>query len=86
VVKACATLSTQTAGADSVAELSPRVSLLCYHGVDDEVLPPTCSEFVFSQAGEPRKLILHPTARHGLDEAAEELPAILQEWVCKVLE
>ena len=86
VVKACATLSTQTAGADPVAKLSPRVSLLCYHGIEDEVLPPTCSEFVFRQAGEPRKLILHPTARHDLDEAADELPATLQEWVCKVLD
>ena len=31
--------------------------------------------------GELKQLILHPTARHGLDQAADELPGLLAEWI-----
>jgi dienelactone hydrolase len=80
-VRTCIPLSTQTYGADAAPALSPRCSLLLGHGTADEVLPHRCSEYVYSIAGQPKKLLLKDGARHGLDEWADELPRILRRWI-----
>lgn len=80
-VRTCVALSTQTYGADPAAELGPRCSLLLAHGLDDEILPADCSRFVYRSAREPKQLLLKKGARHGLDEWADELPAVLREWI-----
>ncbi len=80
-VKTCVPMSTQTYGAGPVADLGPRCSLLLAHGEADEVLPPDCSRHVYAAARQPKKLLLKPGTRHGLDEWADELPAILRDWL-----
>ena len=80
-VVTCVPMSTQTYGADPVATLAPRCSVLLAHGTADEVLPHRCSEAVYAAAGEPKKLLLKEGARHGLDEWSDELPGILREWI-----
>lgn len=85
IVRTCVPLSTQTYGADPAAHLGPRCSLLLAHGLDDEVLPPDCSRAVYRSAREPKKLLLKEHARHGLDEWADELPAILRQWIVEEL-
>jgi alpha-beta hydrolase superfamily lysophospholipase len=84
-VKTCVALSTQSYGADAARDLSPQCSLLLAHGQADEVLPPDCSRHVYNIAGEPKKLLLHPMARHGLDEWADELPGIILDWLSDAL-
>ncbi len=79
-VIAVAALSTQTAGTEDVRELSPRPLLLA-HGEDDEVLPPVCSRQVYRRAKEPKRLILYPGCRHGLDSCREQLDHDLMEWI-----
>lgn len=85
LVKACVPMSTQTYGVEPARELGPRCSLLLVHGESDEVLPPRCSQYVYMIASEPKKLVLHPEARHGLDEWSEELPGILRAWLRREL-
>lgn len=85
-VRTCVPLSTQTYGVDPAPLLSPRCSLLMGHGTADEVLPHRCSQYVYDIAGEPKKLLLKEGARHGLDEWADELPGILQDWIRSELE
>lgn len=79
--RTCVALSTQGYGTDPAAELAPRCSLLLAHGTADEVLHHRCSEHVYKIAGQPKKLILKAGARHGLDEWADELPAIVRGWL-----
>ena len=79
-----AALSSQTAGTGAVAALSPRPLLLA-HGAADEVLPPACSQFVYDLAGEPKRLVLLPGARHGLDEAADEVHTTVRDWIVATL-
>lgn len=79
-VTAVVPLSTQTRGAELVAEVSPR-PLLLVHGTADEVLPHACSELVYAAAREPKELKLFPGARHGLDEARDEVLALLVDWL-----
>jgi alpha-beta hydrolase superfamily lysophospholipase len=79
-VNAVVPMSTQTYGTHLAAEVAPRPMLLI-HGTEDEVLPDLCSRDVFSRAGEPRELKLFPGARHGLDEAREEVLELLVRWL-----
>jgi fermentation-respiration switch protein FrsA (DUF1100 family) len=80
-VSAVAPLSTQTFGATAaVAQVAPR-PILFLHGTADEILPPTCSTSLFARAGEPKRIKLYPGARHGLEEAREELIADLRAWL-----
>jgi hypothetical protein len=74
-------LSTQAYGADPVGSLGPRCSILLVHGTDDEILAPRNSELVYQLAKEPKRLVLVEGARHGLDEGAEEIYAIVGEWI-----
>ncbi len=75
------TLSTQSYGADRVAELAPRCSILLIHGQADTVLPPSSSRHVYEMAGQPKRLIIYPGAGHGLDEAADAVHAAVREWI-----
>ena len=82
-VIAVAALSSQTAGTGSAARLSPRPLLLA-HGVADEVLPYQCSRDIFARAAEPKRLILYPDCRHGLDSCRDALDADLTAWIREV--
>lgn len=79
-----AALSSQTAGAGRVAELSPR-PVLFIHGAADEVLPQRCSHDLYARAREPKALIIYPGCRHGLDQCREALDRELTEWIRGVL-
>ncbi len=81
LIRTCIALSTQTMGVDPAPDLAPRCSLLLGHGTADEVLPHRCSEYVHRIAGEPKRLVLKEGARHGLDEWADELPDLLDQWI-----
>lgn len=83
-VAGVATLATQTYGADSVAELSPK-PLLLVHGGADEVLPVACSHFLYHRAREPKKMLLYPGCRHELDSCRERLEIDLMGWLLDVL-
>ncbi|WP_363349845.1 hypothetical protein [Methylocystis echinoides] len=79
-----AALSSQTAGTDVVGALSPK-PLLLIHGGEDEILPDTCSRRIFARAREPKKLIIYPECRHGLDQCREELEQDLSLWLQSAL-
>lgn len=83
-VAGVAALSTQIFGTEAVAEISPR-PLLLIHGDSDEVLPEYCSHDVFSRALEPKRLIIYPGGRHGLDHCRDELDRDLLAWLREVL-
>ncbi len=83
-VTAVATLSSQTAGTGDAPRLSPK-PLLLMHGTADKVLPDSCSQNVFSRAGQPRQLLLYPGCDHSLDQCREKVDHDLYEWLCKVL-
>jgi hypothetical protein len=83
-VVAVAALSSQLAGTRAVGALSPR-PLLVAHGTDDEILPDACSRDIHARAGEPRRLILYPGCRHGLDECRDALDRDLLGWIRGVL-
>ena len=55
-VIAVAALSSQTAGTNQVAKLSPK-PLLLVHGEADEVLPASCSQDIHARARDPKELI-----------------------------
>ena len=80
-VRAVVTLSTQGRGADAAGELPPGCAALFVHGTADELLRPTCSQYAFELAREPKRLRLYAGARHGLDEAADEIRAEVRGWV-----
>ena len=50
MVRICLPLSTQSYGAAPAAVLGPRCSIFLFHGTDDEVLPPSCSEYVYDHS------------------------------------
>lgn len=81
-VRAVVTLATQSYGAaDVVAELPEDCALLLVHGTADTVLPPQSSEYVYSLAHAPRKLVLYEDAGHGLDEVADEVSQTVSQFV-----
>jgi fermentation-respiration switch protein FrsA (DUF1100 family) len=83
-VVAVAALSSQTAGTDQVAKLSPK-PLLLMHGEADEVLPASCSYDIHARAGDPKELILYPGCWHGLDQCRDPLDRDLTRWLNEVL-
>jgi fermentation-respiration switch protein FrsA (DUF1100 family) len=83
-VAAVAALSTQIFGTEAAPDLSPR-PLLLIHGAADEVLPEYCSHDVYSRALDPKRLIVYPGCRHGLDQCREELDRDLTAWLREVL-
>jgi len=79
-----AALSSQSYGAEAIADVAPRPVLLI-HGEADEVLPPACSRDLHARAGEPKELILYPGCLHGLDQCREALDRDLTRWLKQVL-
>lgn len=79
-VKAVAALSSQTFGAQSAANVSPR-PLLLVHGEKDTRLSPQCSKQIYEWAQEPKELVLYPGAEHGLKECKDELRVLLTDWI-----
>ena len=73
------TLSTQSAGCEDAEQLGPTPLLLC-HGDRDEILPAQTSEVVRMLAGHG-ELHIFPGAGHLLEEARDELRALLSEWI-----
>ena len=79
-VIAVAALSSQTAGTEAAARLTPRPLFLA-HGTADEVLPFRCSREIYERAAEPKRIVLYPGCRHGLDSCRDELDADLASWL-----
>jgi pimeloyl-ACP methyl ester carboxylesterase len=78
------TLSTQTAGVQDTPKLAPR-PLLIIHGLEDIRLSPDCSRYVYALAGEPKRLVLLPGARHSLRQSAGEVKALVRDWLVEHL-
>jgi alpha-beta hydrolase superfamily lysophospholipase len=55
------------------------------HGTADEVLPDACSRDLHRRAREPKRLILYPGCRHGLDECRAAVDRDLLAWLGEVL-
>lgn len=83
-VVAVAAMSSQLTGTDRVSAISPR-PVLVLHGSADEVLPDRCAREIYQRANEPKRLVLYPGCRHGLDECREELDRDLLAWVRDVV-
>jgi pimeloyl-ACP methyl ester carboxylesterase len=79
-VAAVVTLATQSHGTEEVGRLAPR-PLLLIHGTDDAVLPTACSVATWQRAGEPKSLQVVEGAGHVLDEAAQALRTLVQDWL-----
>lgn len=84
-VRTVVTLATQSYGAGLASELATQCSLLLLHGTDDPVLSPYCSQYVYSLALEPKRLVIYPGASHSLDEVAEETHQVVRDWVIEQL-
>ncbi|HYX36178.1 MAG TPA: dienelactone hydrolase family protein [Oligoflexus sp.] len=84
-VIAVAALSSQATGTEKAARISPR-PLLLMHGTADEILPADCSEAIYRRAHEPKKLLLYPRCRHGLDECRDEIDRDLEQWLQEQVE
>ncbi len=82
-VIAVAALSSQMAGADDIADLSPKPVLLA-HGTNDTVLSDVCSRELYELAHDPKELILYPDCGHGLDECRDQLESDLRAWIERV--
>ncbi len=83
-VIAVAALSSQTRGTELADRISPR-PLLVMHGAADEILPDACSRDIYRRAREPKRLVLYPGCRHGLDGCREELDRDLLGWLREVV-
>ena len=83
-VIAVAALSSQSHGTAAADRVSPRPLLLA-HGTADEVLPDACSRDIHRRAREPKRLVLYPGCRHGLDQCREELDRDLLAWIREVV-
>ena len=84
LVASVATLATQTAGAQRVAELAP-TPLLLVHGLADDRLPPDCSRLLHDLAGDPKRLELYEGATHSLRQRREEVRGLLLDWFTDTL-
>ena len=82
-VVAVAALSSQSAGTGAVPAVSPR-PLFVAHGEADEVLPARCSRDIYARALEPKRLVLYPGCRHGLDSCRDALDRDLTAWLREV--
>lgn len=80
IVTTVVAISSQLAGAHTVAELAPK-PLLLVHGTADTILSHQCSEMLFERAGEPKTMKLYPDAGHRLSEVADELAELVSAWL-----
>lgn len=79
------TLATQSYGAEPAANLPEACSLLVIHGTADPVLPVQCSEYVYTIAHEPKRLILYEGAGHTLDEVVDQVSYEVRSWITQTL-
>src|SRR5437763_9621695 len=79
--RAVVTLATQSNGAQAAAELPAGCALLLAHGSADDILTPSNSRFTHDLAHEPKRLVVYQGAGHGLDEAADDLHALVSGWL-----
>jgi len=79
-VMAVVGLSSQTYGAQDVAELAPK-PLLLIHGSRDRNLPVECSELLYEWANEPKELVIYQGSGHFLRECHDELHDLLRSWL-----
>ncbi|CAF2996152.1 unnamed protein product [Rotaria sp. Silwood2] len=67
LVKAIVTVASQTAGADSVGQLSQKgKACLFIHGTGDQCLSSSCSQQLYQLAGQPKELVLYDQDNHGV--------------------
>lgn len=86
IVSTIVTLATQSYGAaESISKLNQGLSSLLIHGTHDKVLPVYCSQQVYQQAHEPKKIILYKGASHGLEEVSEEVYELVFGWLANNL-
>jgi pimeloyl-ACP methyl ester carboxylesterase len=86
IVKRVITLSTQSyAAVQAVSRLRQGCSILLIHGTNDDILWPSCSSNVYDQANNPKQIILYEGARHGLEEAAEQVHPVVYQWIVEHL-
>ena len=84
LVAGVAALSPQTYGTRSVAKLAPR-PLLLVHGTADSALDAEASRQIHERAVEPKRLVLYQGAGHSLRSHADELFALLRDWLVDVV-
>ena len=77
------TFATQSAGCEVAPGLMGR-PLLLFHGADDELLPPQCSEMVAALAGRGEPVII-PGTGHGLAGADQAILDRLDTWLPDVV-
>jgi fermentation-respiration switch protein FrsA (DUF1100 family) len=82
-IKGIIAISSQTYGTSLAGKITPR-SLLLVHGIEDEILPADCSKSIYKRARNPKKLILYPGAKHGLDEVIPDLDRDLVSWIKEI--
>jgi len=80
LVSGVVAMSSQLHGTHEVAQLSPR-PLLLVHGMDDQVLEASASEIIYSNAAEPKRIVLYAGAGHALTQSQSELYDLLMEWI-----
>ncbi|CAF0971315.1 unnamed protein product [Adineta steineri] len=86
LVKAIATVASQTAGTSSVNQLAPKgKACLFIHGTGDQCLPPRCSEQLYRLAGEPKELVLYNGDNHGVTNHRYEAKDKIKEFTLKYL-
>ncbi|MEA2692234.1 MAG: hypothetical protein QOJ16_1621 [Acidobacteriota bacterium] len=80
-VRTVVLLSTQSHGVEGIGQVQRACSTLVVHGTADELLPPSCSQYAYDLAPEPKRLSLYEGARHGLDEGGERLRREIRDWI-----
>ncbi|MFB2739261.1 alpha/beta hydrolase family protein [Umezakia ovalisporum] len=79
------TLATQAYSINAAPKLATRCSLLLVHSMADQLVPPSCSQYVYQHALQPKHIILYPNTNHGLDEVADEVHHLVQNWIVQHL-
>lgn len=83
IVKAIATLATQSAGVEPIRR-ADGVASLFIHGSTDTCLPKRCSEYTYSIAAEPKQLKI-VNDHHGFFDTAKEVESDMVGWFAKYL-
>ena len=83
-VKAVVGLSSQSAGAEKVADIAPR-PLLLVHGAEDEIIPLRAARFIYQWAKQPKEIRVYKGSDHSLNQCKEELDALLKGWLIEHL-
>jgi alpha/beta superfamily hydrolase len=85
IVRTVITLATQSYGTAPIKLLPADCSTLLLHGTCDEVVPSACSQYVYEQAHEPKRIMLCEGADHSLDLVAATLYRVITEWLQQTL-